>query len=81
MAEMSSCAGCDSGIEETAKYAFFHCRRIRALWANVGAVTARIDSKPLVQLEVSYVVDNIDPSWVGVKRRVFLVIQAVTRMA
>ena len=72
---MPDCACCDSGIEKTAEHVFY-CRWIRMLWDYVAC----IDPKQLVQLNVSYIVDNIDTLWVSVKQRVFLMILAIARM-
>ena len=40
----------------------------------------RISFKHFMQLDVAYVVDHIDPTWTGMKCRVFLGILAVAQM-
>ena len=49
-------------------------------WDYVGEVTARIDCKQLVPLDVGYVVDNHGPQWRGKKRKVSLAILAMARI-
>ena len=57
MAEMPDCARCDSGLEET------------ALWDYVGVMVASISPN---QLDVAYIIDNIDLRWAGMKQKLFL---------
>ena len=80
LADMPDCAGCGSGLEETAEHAFYYCERVRPFWDHVGEWTARIEPKQLVLLDVGYVVDNVLPPYQGEKRVVFLAILAVARM-
>ena len=77
---MPDCACCDSGLEDTAKHAFYYCERVRLFLDHVGERTARIEPKQLVHLVVGYVVDNVLPPFQGEKRVVFLAIIAVARM-
>ena len=76
----ADCPRCGSGLEETALHAFNYCERVRSFWSHVGEWTARIDPKQLVLLDVGYVVDNIDPPYLGGKHVVFLTIITVARM-
>ena len=80
LAHMPDCARCGSVLEETAKYAFYYCERVRPFWDPVSEWTARIEPKQLVLLDVGYVVDNVLPPFQGEKRVVFLAILAVARM-
>ena len=80
LADMSDCARCGSGVEETAEHAFYCCERVRPFWNHVEEWTARIEPKQLVLLDVGYVVDNVLPPFQSEKRVVFLVILAVARM-
>ena len=72
---MPDCTRCGSGLEETAEHAFYYCDRVLPLWDNVGEWMARIEPKPLVLLDVAYVVDNVLLSFQGEKRVVFLAIR------
>ena len=80
LANMPDCPRCSSGLEKTAKHAFYYCERVRPFWDHVGEWTARIEPKKLVLLDVGYVVDNVLPPFHGEKRVVFLAILAVARM-
>ena len=80
LADISDCARCGSGVEETAEHAFYYCERIRPFWDHVGEWTARIEPEQLVLLDVGYVVDNFLPLFQGEKSVVFLAILAVARM-
>ena len=80
LADMTDCARCGSGLEETAVQAFYYCERVRPFWDHIGEWTARIEPKQLVLLDVGYVVDNVLPPFQGEKRMVFLAILAVARM-
>ena len=51
---------CGSGLEETAWHAFYNCKRVHPFWDHVREWTARISPKPLVLLDVGYVMDNDD---------------------
>ena len=35
LADMSDCARCASGLEETALHAFYYCKRVRPFWSHV----------------------------------------------
>ena len=74
------CPRCDSGEEETASHAFFHCRKVRLLWSYVEEVTARLRPDRRILLDVAYVCDNMAPPLLGVKRMVFRAVLAVARM-
>ena len=80
LADLPDCAPCGSGLEETAKHAFYYCERVRPLWDHVGEWTARIEPKQLVLLDVGYVVDNVLPPFQDEKCVVFLAILAVAQM-
>ena len=80
LANMPDCPCCGSGLEETAERTLFCSEFVRPFWDHVCGWTARMESKELVLLEVSYVVDNDLPQFQGEKRVVFLTIQAVARM-
>ena len=80
LTDMFDCLRSSSGQKETALHAFYYCERVRLFWSHVGEWTARINPKQLVLLDVSYVVDNADPSYRGEKRVVFITILAVARM-
>ena len=60
LADMPDCLRCGSGLEETALHAFYYCERVRPFWSHVEEWTARISPRELVQLDVGYVMDNID---------------------
>ena len=64
-------------IKEMEKYAFYYCRGIRLFWDHVREVTARINPKQLVLLDVGYVVDSFNPLWKDKKWRVSPAILAV----
>ena len=78
LADMPDYVRCGSGLEETAKLAFYYCERVLPFSHRIQA--ARIESKQLVLLDVGYVVDNLLPLFQGEKRVVFLAILAVARM-
>ena len=78
--DMPDCACCGSGLEETAEHAFYSCERVRTFWDHIGELTARIDSKQAVLLDVGYVVNNVLPPFQDEKRVVFQAILAVARM-
>ena len=77
---MLDCPRRGCGLEETAEHAFFYCERIRPFWNHVEELTACIEHKQLVLLDVGYVVDNILLQFQGEKRVVFLAILAVAKM-
>ena len=79
-ADIPDCAGCSSGLEETAEHAFYYCERVGQFWDHVGEWTTCIEPKQLVLLDVGYVVDNVLPPFQCEERVVFLTILAVTRM-
>ena len=79
-AAMPFCTRCDSGLDETAKHAFFYCSKVHPLWKYVNEVTSRIAPDMLIPLDVSYVVDNVSPPFSGEKRKVFFAELAVARM-
>ena len=70
---------CGSGSEETASRAFYFCERVCPFWRHIKEWAPHINPKHLVLLDVGYVVDNVDTSYKGEKRVVFLVIQALAR--
>ena len=80
LADMPNCAHCGRGCEETDKYTFYDCERVRPFWDHVWVLMARIEPKHLVLLDVGYIVDNVLPPFQGEKRVVFLAILAVARM-
>ena len=80
LADITDCARCGSGLEETADYAFYYGKWVRSFWDHVGEWTARIEPKQLMLLDVGYIVDNILPPFLGEKRVVFLAILAVAKM-
>ena len=75
-----ACARCNSGLEETAEHALFHCSKVHSLWQAVNGLTARIDANQLIQLDVCYVIFDFDPPLRGEKRLVFRAILATARM-
>ena len=80
IADILECPRCDSGLEETASYAFYYCEWVCPFWSHVEEWTARISPRELVLLDVGYVLDNVDPLFQGEKRVVYLVILVVARM-
>ena len=78
--DISDCARCSSGLEETAEHAFYYCERVRPFGDHVGEWTARIKPKQLVLLDAGYVIENVLPLFQGEKCVVFLAILAVARM-
>ena len=81
LADMPDCNRCNSGLEETAQHAFFHCSKVRPFWEYVNEVTARLfPDRPRTPLDVAYVCDNVPPPWTGVKQLVFYTLLAVARM-
>ena len=80
LTDVTNCARCGSGLEETAEHAFYYCERVHPFLDQVSEWTARIEPKQLVLLDVGYVVDNVLPPFQGEKRVVFLAILAVARM-
>jgi len=80
IADFPSCTRCNSGLEETAEHAFFHCSRVHQFWEYVNEVTARIAPNQWVPLDVGYIVDNVSPPFSGEKQKVFFAILAVARM-
>ena len=63
LADMPDCPRGNRGIEETAELTFCYGERDHPFWEHVGEVTARIDPKQVVLLDVDNVVDNFDPLW------------------
>ena len=45
LADMSDCARCGSGLEETAEHAFYYCERVPPYWDHVGEWTACIETQ------------------------------------
>ena len=68
LADMPECTCCGSGLEETAEHAFYYCKQVRPFWDHVRELTAHIEPKQLVLLDVGYVVDNVLPLFQGEKR-------------
>ena len=52
----------------------------RTFCDHIGEVTIYIDPEQLVLLDVSNVIDNVNPLWRNERWKVFQAIQAVTRM-
>ena len=69
-----------SGLEKTAEYAFYYCKRVRPFWDHVREWTARIEPKQLALLDIGYVVDTVLPPFHRVKCVVFLANLAVAGM-
>ena len=78
--DVPDCPRCGSGFEETALHAFYYCEQVHPFWSHVEELTARISPRQLVLLDVGYILDNVDPSFQGEKRVVFLMILAVARI-
>ena len=76
---MPDCAGCGSGLEETAEHAFYYCERVRPSWDHVREWTAGIEPQQLMLLDVGYAVNNVLPPFQD-EKLVFLAILAVARM-
>ena len=60
IAETPDCACSGSGFEKTVEHAFYYGGWLRPIWDNINKVSIRIDPKKLVQLDVAYVVNNVD---------------------
>ena len=80
LADMPKCAGCFSGLGETAEHAFYNCEWVRPFWDHAVEWTAHIKPKQLELLGVRYIVDNVLPPFQVQKCVVFLAILAVARM-
>ena len=49
------------GLEEMTNHTLYYCEQVCMFWDYIGEVTACINPKQLLLLDVGYAVDNVSP--------------------
>ena len=80
IAEMLNYICWGSRLEEMAEYTFYYCELVCPFSDYARKVKAHISPKQLVQLNMVYITDNVNPPWTGMKMMVFLRITVMARM-